>query len=47
LASARELAADYVVVEIDIPDNIPIEILQERDVPPDWNADGIPNRHES
>jgi RES domain-containing protein len=42
LAGARELAGDYVVVEIEIPDDIPIETLQEEDLPPDWNADVHP-----
>jgi RES domain-containing protein len=42
LAGARELASDYVIVEIDIPDDIPRETLEDQDLPADWNAEVHP-----
>jgi RES domain-containing protein len=42
LSSARELAGDYVVVEIEIPDDVAIGTLQDQDLPADWNAEIYP-----
>jgi RES domain-containing protein len=42
LASARELASDYMIVEIEIPDDIPVETLEDQDLPADWNAEVHP-----
>lgn len=41
LAGARELASDYVLVEIEIPDQVSIHEAPVSDLPAEWNADVI------
>lgn len=43
LAGGRELASDYVVVEIEIPNDVLVESLADDQLPEDWIADAHPD----
>ena len=43
LAGGRELASDYVVVRIEIPNDLAINTLADEELPDDWNAEVHPD----
>ena len=43
LAGGRELASDYVVVRIEIPNDLATKTLADEELPDDWNAEVHPD----